>query len=229
MSIIAIVPIKYESTRVPGKNYRLMNEKPLYWYVMNTLSNITSIHKIICNTDSEEIKSMIIKNFPNVCVYMRPKHLEGGHISTNLLLLDTIETLNLTDSTNIFLQTHVTNPLLSENTINECINKYINMKDNDSLFTVKQLQTRLYDHNNKAINHDIRELIPTQDLKPIYKENSCLYLFSYEILNKYKHRIGENPYLFIMNDIESSDIDYETDFIITEQLMKLSNFNTRSI
>ena len=228
MNIIAIVPLKYNSTRVPKKNFRLMNNKPLYWYIFNTLSQVSLINKIICNTDSCEIENMIRKDFPNVEIYHRPKHLEGGDISTNLLLIDTIESLQLTDDKNIFLQTHVTNPLLSCETIIKCIQTFndsqescVSQEKYDCLFTAKQLQTRLYDKNRNAINHNIRELIPTQNLDPIYDENSCLYLFPYSVLKKYNHRIGKNPYIFIMNDIESSDIDYESDFILTEQLMKL--------
>jgi len=229
MNIIAIIPLKYNSTRVPGKNFRLMNGKPLYWYIFNTLSQISLINKIICNTDSFEIESMVKKDFPHVEIYFRPKHLEGGHISTNLLLLDTIKTLNLKDKNNIFLQTHVTNPLLSKKTVEECINKYSQDSKSDSLYTVKQLQTRLYDKMGKAINHDPKELIPTQNLDPIYEENSCIYMFSYKVLKEYNHRIGQTPSFYIMGDIESSDIDYESDFILTETLMKLQNKKNKVI
>jgi NAD(P)-dependent dehydrogenase (short-subunit alcohol dehydrogenase family) len=225
--IIAIVPIKYISTRIPGKNYRKMDGKPLYWYIFNILFQISQIDMIICNTDSLEIEKMINNDFPNVVIYHRPKHLEGGHISTNLILLDTIEKLKLTDENNLFIQTHVTNPLLSVETVNKCIQSYFE-NTNDSLFTVKQLQTRLYDKTNHAINHDPNNLIPTQDLDPIYEENSCLYIFSYKVI-KNINRIGENPFLFIMNDIESSDIDYETDFILTEQLIKLKKKSSQKV
>jgi len=227
--IIAIIPLKYNSTRVPGKNYRLMNGKPLYWYIFNTLSRVDLIDKIICNTDSLEIENIVKKDFPNVEIYHRPKHLEGGDISTNLLLIDTIESLNLTDEKNLFLQTHVTNPLLTIETVNKCIKTFNEKKDYDSLFTAKQLQTRLYDKNGLAINHNVRELIPTQDLDPIYEENSCVYIFPYSVLKTYKHRIGKKPYIFIMDDIESSDIDYESDFILTEKLMNLKNKKNKVI
>jgi len=136
MNIIAIIPLKHNSIRVPGKNYRLMNGKPLYWYIFNTLSQVSLINKIICNTDSLEIENMVKKDFPHVEIYFRPKYLEGGNISTNLLLLDTINSLNLTDENNVFLQTHVTNPLLSKKTIEECIQKYLKNTHNDSLYTV---------------------------------------------------------------------------------------------
>ena len=74
--------------------------------------------------------------------------------------------------------------------------------------------------NGKDMNHNRFTLIPTQDLDPIYEENSCIYLFSKESLEKYKARIGKNALLYPIGDIESQDIDWEDDFIVTELLMK---------
>ena len=72
------------------------------------------------------------------------------------------------------------------------------------------------------MNHNRFHLIPTQDLDPIYEENSCIYLFPKLTLQKYDARIGKYALLYPISDIESQDIDWEEDFIITEQLMKLN-------
>jgi CMP-N-acetylneuraminic acid synthetase len=83
------------------------------------------------------------------------------------------------------------------------------------------LQTRLYTKNENtitALNHNINELLPTQDLDPLYEENSCLYIFTKKSLFTRHHRIGDNPTMFIMDDIESQDIDIESDFKIAEVL-----------
>ena len=163
MKVIAIVPVKYHSSRVPGKNYRLMNGKPLYWYVFNTLTNADNIDEIILNTDNKDLGLRISNDFPNVKIHHRPDNLKGDDVSTNLLIIDTVETLKLTDDINIFLQTHVTNPLITSKTIDAAINMYTYSIHNDTLFSVKRLQTRLYDHNHKAINHNQNNLIPTQE------------------------------------------------------------------
>ena len=59
-------------------------------------------------------------------------------------------------------------------------------------------------------------------LDPIYEENSCIYIFTKEILEKYKARIGSKALIFPMNHIESQDIALESDFILTETLMFLN-------
>ena len=93
------------------------------------------------------------------------------------------------------------------------------------------MQTRLYSLNNNdvnAINHNPNELLPTQELEPLYEENSCIYIFKKNILFDRHHRIGYKPYIYIMNDIESTDIDTEDNFILAKSLY-LTKFLTKKI
>lgn len=219
--IYALVPIKHNSERIPGKNFRLMNGKPLYKYILDTLKKSKYISKIYVNTDSSYLATELQKYYPDILIYDRPANLIGGDIPTNDLFIDMISTLNL--DADYYFQTHATNPLLKVETIDDCITNFLNNTNTyDSLFSVKELKTRLYTDNGSALNHNIRELIPTQNLEPLYEENSCMYLFSKDSLFKNGHRIGEKPYLYKMNNIESQDIDIEDDFILTEMLIKKS-------
>ncbi|MDP2993847.1 MAG: acylneuraminate cytidylyltransferase family protein, partial [Anaerolineales bacterium] len=90
----------------------------------------------------------------------------------------------------------------------------------DSLFSVTRLQTRLYDQHGQALNHDPNILFRTQDLPPVYEENSCMYIFTRENLSRRRNRLGERPMLFEMDAAEAWDIDEELDFAITDFLMK---------
>jgi CMP-N-acetylneuraminic acid synthetase/NAD(P)-dependent dehydrogenase (short-subunit alcohol dehydrogenase family) len=236
MKICAIIPIKHISTRVPRKNYRNFNNKPLYYYIIKTLLSCDKISKIVVDTNSPIVKEGILEYFDeDIDIYDRPENLSSGDTPVNKLLLNVIEKLELNNKYDVFLQTHTTNPLLTQKTINGAIEKFLtNLKDNyDSLFSVKMWQTRLYKYDDKneikAINHNINELIPTQDLKPLYEENSCIYIFKYDILEKKKHRIGYKPLLFVMNDIESQDIDTESDFKIAELLHKSYENNNKVV
>lgn len=223
MKIYAIVPIKHISTRVPGKNYRDMNGKPLYYYVIDTILKSKYIDKIYIDTNSNIIKNgvneLFSKYMDRIVIYDRPVNLHDGSISTNVLLENIIDDLKL--DADYYFQTHVTNPLLKSNTIDNAIESFINT-NNDSLFSVIKHQTRLYDKYGNDYNHNRYNLIPTQDLDPIYEENSCIYIFPVSTLKKYNARIGGNPILFEMNKIESQDIDLEDDFVLTRELMKLN-------
>jgi len=217
MKVIAIIPIKHVSQRVPGKNYKLMDGKPLYTYIVNTLLQVERIERIIINTDSEYLKKELRIKYPSIEVYMRPEHLHGHTVSVNNILMDTINYLHL--EADVFLQTHTTNPLLSSDTINSALDKF-KEKKTESLYTVKQWQTRLYHDAKTPINHNPNELIQTQDLPPVFEENSCLYLFSKNSLFTNKHRIGSTPTQYIMSDMESQDIDTPSDFFYAEYLIQ---------
>lgn len=219
MKITAIIPIKDHSSRVPGKNYRLLNGKPLYWYILDTLSNCPFVDQIVVDTDSDRIKTGITKHYPHVIIYERPTELCGDHVSTNKLLLNVVKTLDL--DSELFIHTHTTNPLLKSNTITEAIKTYLYKKDKyDSLFTVNKWQTRLYNNDGSAVNHDPENLIPTQELTPLYEENSVFYLVPRETLFKLGRRIGNKPLLFEINRLEAQDIDWEHDFELTEHIVR---------
>ena len=219
MKITAIIPIKHYSSRVPNKNYRLMNGKPLFHYILDTLTNCNKINEIIVDTNSQPVIDGIKSKYPNVKIYIRPKKLCGSDVSTNFLLFNLINDLKL--ESDLYIHTHTTNPLLKQKTIENAIVTFIeNIDKYDSLFTVNKLQTRLYDKNSKPYNHNPDKLIPTQNLEPIYEENSCLYIVPHKTLMKYHRRIGNKPYMYVTNKIESQDIDWEEDFTLTEFIMQ---------
>lgn len=219
VNIVAIVPIKHNSSRVPGKNRRSFNGQPLYTVILETLLSVPAITTIVVNTDCPIVKAGIQKLYPDIKIYDRPTKLLGDTVSTNLLLLDTINSLSLDDET-IILQTHVTNPLLTNKTITKAIRTF-NDNSNDSLFGVNVHHTRLYDKDRNAMNHDVMNLIPTQDLDPIFEENSCIYIFQAKMLRERGIRIGNDPYLFPIDRQESQDIDWEDDFILARLLLQL--------
>ena len=216
-SITALVPMRHHSQRVPHKNYRLLDDKPLYQHIITTLLQVPQITQIVVDTDSPVIIEGLQKSFPSVKIIDRPKELRADTISMNRILQYDISQA----PADFFLQTHSTNPLLKASTLTNAIERFLaGYPEHDSLFSVTRLQTRLYDQNGKALNHDPRVLIQTQDLAPVYEENSCIYLFSSDTLAKHGTRIGDSPILFETDPEESWDIDEETDFKLVELMIK---------
>jgi len=216
MTICALVPMRHQSQRVPGKNYRPLAGKPLFHHIIETLLSIPEITDIIVDTDSEPVISGIREHFPSVRIINRPENLRADDIPMNeILLYDTAQV-----EADFYLQTHSTNPLLKAETVSRAIKAFrANYPVLDSLFSVTRLQTRLYDQHGRAINHDPGVLIQTQDLPPVYEENSCLYIFTRQNLLQRRHRISEKPLRFEINTDEAWDIDEELDFAICEFLM----------
>lgn len=218
MQITALLPMRHHSQRVPGKNYRMLDGKPLYQHILDTLHRCPEITRIAVDTDSEEIKSGLRKAYPAVVVIPRPEALKADTVPMNEILRYDVTQV----PADLYLQTHSTNPLLRAETISRAIKELCSaMPAKDSLFSVTRLQTRLYDENGKAINHDPKVLLQTQDLPPVYEENSCIYLFTAESLHKHGTRIGASPILFETDPEESWDIDEEVDFKMVELVLKL--------
>jgi len=215
-SIAALVPMRHHSQRVPGKNYRPLAGKPLFHYIIETLLAIPEIDRVVVDTDSEPVMDGLRRDFPQVMIINRPEHLRTDDMTMNEILKhDTSQV-----KADFYLQTHSTNPLLRPETVVRAIQAfYSNYPARDSLFSVTRLQTRLYDQHGQALNHDPAILIQTQDLSPVYEENSCLYIFTRENLLKKDHRIGEHPYLFEIDAEEAWDIDEELDFAVCDFLM----------
>lgn len=216
--IVAIVPMRHESERVPGKNYRRLGNRPLFHHIVETLLASPRIAEIVIDTDSELIRDDTKRAFPSVTVLDRPPELRGGMVSMNDVLLNDVRRVDA----DLYLQTHSTNPLLRESSVTRAIDEYLEADPRpDSLFGVTRLQSRLWDANGAPVNHDPRRLVRTQDLPPIFEENSCLYLFSRESLEKHGSRIGSRPMMFELPRDEAWDIDDETDFRTAEALYEL--------
>ena len=134
--------------------------------------------------------------------------------------------LNIVNQVNsdFFFQTHSTNPLLQSSTIKDAVEKFVkNYPLYDSLFSVTRLQTRLWDSLSRPINHNQNILLRTQDLPPIYEENSCIYIFNKNTLEQKHNRIGNRPLMYEIEGLEAQDIDVELDFQVTELLFKAQN------
>ena len=215
--IVALVPMRHHSVRVPQKNYRLLAGKPLFHHILTTLLAIQEISTVAVDTDSEEIAAGIQKHFPSVQVLQRPEHLSADTVPMNEILMHDTSLL----PADFYLQTHSTNPLLRSETIAAAINALLaTYPAYDSLFSVTRLQKRLWDGLARPINHNPAILLRTQDLPPIYEENSCLYIFNRATLLARRNRIGDRPLMFEVDPGEAWDIDEEHDFIVVNALLQ---------
>jgi len=219
--VVALLPMKGASERVPNKNLKIFNGKPLYHVVMNILLNSKHIDFVVVNTDSELVKYDIIKNFEEKVILIdRNEDIRGNYISMNKVLEQDIEKVNA----DLYIQTHSTNPLLLTETIDKAIDKMLLIKEDsglyDSIFSVTKTQKRFYNEDATPMNHDPKMLV-TQHLTPIFEENSCFYIFTKQSFLNNKSRIGMKPLMFEIDKIESTDIDEKEDFIIAESLHRL--------
>ncbi|MEH6559639.1 MAG: acylneuraminate cytidylyltransferase family protein [Oceanicoccus sp.] len=213
--IIALMPLKANSSRVPGKNFKPLIGKPLFRWMLDTLLASEHIDQVVINTDAQiELQQAGLPDNPKLLIRNRKEALRGDDVSMNLVLKDDIENTEA----DTYLMTHTTNPFISLSTIDKAIATFNAASEADSLFTVNRMQTRFYDKDCQAINHDPNNLIPTQDLEPWFEENSCMYIFTKASFSKTSARIGGRPIMFETSKLESVDIDEPQDWQLAEAL-----------
>lgn len=217
MKICALVPMRHHSQRVPGKNYRPLAGRPLYQHILLSLLQVPQIDQVVVDTDSQVIIDGLRRELPQITILERLEHLRADDIPMNEILASDTERV----SADLYLQTHSTNPLLRAGTISRALQVLIDkFPAYDSLFSVTRLQTRLWDQLGRAINHNPAILLQTQDLPPVFEENSCMYVFSRETLMARRNRLGDRPLMYEIDASEAWDIDEELDFTIVEILMQ---------
>jgi CMP-N-acetylneuraminic acid synthetase len=210
--IVALLPMKANSQRVKGKNFRDFCGKPLFRWILDTLMAVDEIDVIVINTDARHIlaENGLVET-DRIVIRDRKPQICGDHVSMNLVLADDVANV----PADMYLMTHTTNPLMSADTIRNAIATFSQNQTEgkaDSLFSVDKVQTRFYRADCTPVNHDPNILIPTQDLEPWFEENSNLYIFTAESFAKTNARIGQKPMMFEGPYFESVDIDTPADW-----------------
>lgn len=216
--IIALLPMKLHSERVPDKNFKDFCGKPLFRWILDTLLAVPAIDLVLINTDARErLEAKGLEESDRLKFVERPAELCGDLVSMNRI----IEYDVAHHAADLYLMTHTTNPLLRRETIETALARYAEQvpASADSLFTVTKIQTRFYDKAGRPLNHDPDNLVRTQDLEPWFEENSNLYLFSRESFAATGARIGRRPAMLETAPFESTDIDTPSDWALAEALV----------
>lgn len=211
--MIIYIPIKKNSQRVPLKNFREFNGKPLWEHTIDKLKDF----EVVVDTDSEEIITACIDK-KWVSPYLRPENLRGDKVSVVDLIKNYTDKRELTDEEWI-CQVHVTSPFLSVEHLHLLKKETYNC-NYDSKFSVDIIQNRFWrneEYGLSPVNHNPMKLEQTQDLPPYYMENSYLYLFKVGVL-KYGNRIGKNPQVMPVGFPHNLDIDTEQDWEVVKAI-----------
>lgn len=201
--VVALVPIKLNSQRLPHKNILPIGGKPLSYHILNSLKNIPNIDEVYVYCSNEKIKNYIPKD---VTYLERDSYLDGDLIKG----FDIYESfINKVDA-DIYILAHTTSPFLKSSTIENALDHVLE-GEYDSAFSAQKIQTFAW-YDGKPINYDINDVPRTQDMNPIYIETSGFFIFKKEIFTKYRRRIGFKPYIQVVDSMEAIDIDTKEDY-----------------
>lgn len=212
MKTVALIPIKMESKRVPGKNIRpFFDGTPLMHFIQRTCLEAKKIDEVYVYCSDDAVKEYIL---PGVKYLKRPKYLDGDSINANDFIKEFMSTIDA----DIYVNAHTTSPFAKAETIDELIDRVASGKY-DSAFCVEPIRTFLW-KDGKPLNFDPNSFQRTQDLPLIYGETSIAYVFSKESFIRHNRRLGSSPYMKEVGKVEAMDIDYPEEFDICNAIYK---------
>lgn len=214
MKIVAIMPIKLKNERFPGKNLCILGDKPLLRHQLDLLIQIKELDEIAVFCSDEEIKKYLT---PEVTFRKRPEYLDLA--TSNFTQI--FECFMNEVSADIYIYAHATAPFVEISTIRECLSAVVS-QNYDSAFCAVKIQDYLW-KENKPMNFDAANIPRSQDLDPIYRETSGVYVFKSTVFKKYKRRVGIRPYIKEVSFKEAIDINYPEDFRVAELFLDVNS------
>nr|WP_296076226.1 acylneuraminate cytidylyltransferase family protein [uncultured Ruminococcus sp.] len=212
MKVVAFVPIKLNSQRLPHKNILPIAGHPLCWHLCNTLLKVNNIDEVYVYCSDERVTDYIPEG---VILKKRDKKLDGDLVKGFDIYRSFISEVDA----DVYVLAHTTSPFIKQESIDNAL-KHIVSGSNDSAFSAEKIQTFAW-YKDKPINYDLNDVPRTQDLEPIWVETSAFFMFKKEIFTDYNRRIGFNPYIQEVSGIEAIDIDEKKDYDLACQLAKI--------
>ncbi|MDR2648166.1 MAG: acylneuraminate cytidylyltransferase family protein [Clostridiales bacterium] len=215
MKIGCFIPIKSYSERVPGKNFRKLNGKKLYEYVLEHVIESDIFDTVYVDTDSDELKGYCLTN--DIVIINRKKEYVSNSINGNDLIYYHYTCYPEFD---FYFQLFATAPYMQPITIKNCVEKLVSSNNFDSCFTAV-MNHGFYWLGGSPVNYRPNILPRSQDLTPMIEETTGLYGIKRESLEKYRCRIGAKPYIHVVNKFEAIDINTEFDLKMAEYVGRL--------
>lgn len=210
MKVVALVPIKMNNERTPGKNTKKFSDgTPLIHCIEKTLLNCKEIDEIYVYCSKEEIKEFVL---PGVNFLRRSEIYDTAQADVN----DMFYTFSKTIDADVYVLAHATAPFLRSESIDKGV-RVIRDDGYDSVVAVRKIQEFIW-RDGKPFNYNPEFIPRTQDLEPLYVETTGLYIFTKKVIQTKHSRIGECPFLLEVSPIEATDINNPVDFEIANAI-----------
>lgn len=210
MKTTAFVPMKLNNERLPGKNTKpFTNGKPLCQYILKTLQKVRGIDEIYVYCSDPTILLYLPEG---VKFLKRAPRLDGSQVKINEVLKSFAEDV----PSDVYVLAHATAPFIKAETIEKGV-LAVKSKEYDSALTVFKQQDFFW-MDGKPWNYDTKEIPRTQDLKPLFRETTGLYIYESHLIENENRRIGERPMLLETDWAEAVDINQSEDFVMADAL-----------
>lgn len=211
MKTVAFITIKLNSKRLPHKNILPLMDRPLCWHIANTMTQVKGVDEVYVYCSDERVKQYLPEN---VIFLKRDTYLDGDEIRAN----DTYSAFTKEVDADVYIAACTTSPFTRVSTVENALGKVL-YEGYDSAFSAKRCQTFAW-YKNKPINYELNSIPRTQDMEPVYIETSAFFIFKKEIWKEHGQRIGFNPYIQEVDDVEAIDIDEKEDYEFAQLIVE---------
>lgn len=212
MKTIAFIPMKLNNERLPGKNVKRFDDgTPLADVMFRKLASLykQELDEIYVYCSDPSIKEYLP---PEIRFLKRPEELDGKNVHGTEIYRAFVKEKDA----DIYVLCHVTSPFIETEHIARCIGAVKSGKY-DSAFCAKKIQNFLW-KDNKPFNFILNQPPRTQDMEPIFMEQSTPYVFTKEVFRQYGARTGITPFICECVETECVDIDYPEDFELANMI-----------
>ena len=200
MKTVAFVPIRLNSQRVAGKNLRPLDGSPLMCHILKTLTEVEGIDEVYVFCSDEGIRALLPEG---VRLLLRDPSLDSDTYSFTARV-----------GADLYILAHATSPFIRAATLADALGK-VRSGEYDSAFSAEKVQTFAW-FEGRPLNYALDNIPRTQTIEPVYIETSAFFIFSRELWCGRGRRIGDRPYMAVVDRIEGLDIDYPEDFAMAE-------------
>ena len=186
MKTVAFVPIRLNSQRVAGKNLRMLGGSPLMCHILRTLMQVPEIDEVYVFCSDERVRDLL----PDGVRFLRRSEALDRDETLGREIYDSFTAQVEAD---LYVLAHATSPFIRAETLSEALQK-IRSGEHDSAFSAERIQT----------------------IEPVYIETSAFFIFPRELWCSRHRRIGDRPWMAVVDRIEGLDIDYPEDFAMAE-------------
>lgn len=215
MKTVAFITIKLNSQRLPNKNILPLGGRPLSWHVCDHLLQCRNIDEIYIYCSEERIMDYVPKD-ERLIFRKRETWLDGDAVRAQ----DTYTAFTGEVDADIYVAALTTAPFVRPESYDTAVLK-VKSEGYDSSFAAQKLQTFAW-YQGKPLNYDPALIPRTQDMEPVYVETSGFFVFRKELWKEHRRRIGFNPYIYLVDNIEATDIDTKEDFEFAQKIVSLA-------
>lgn len=223
-NVVAFVPMRSGSKGIADKNIKIINNKPLFYYMLSALDNSKYVNRIVVSTDSMQYHDLIYQYFSSdkVKIIFRSKESASDEATTEQTVKEFI--YRNSPMEDFLLLAQVTSPVITTELVDEFLASYLKDPGCSSQLSVVDLSDRFFwSDQPHPRNYTFSDRRRRQDLttnEKYYVENGALYINHMNNWKMWENRLTHPIKKFVFPKESLFEVDDEEDWALIENILR---------